>query len=288
MQMKLKRCGLWLLLAGSLLVLAGNVMASCQLGIEVDGGPVSFTVRGFTDLDGPGEQVPTHWLTFTRTAEDDDTVLYYSLIDLTEGFPRDMVVVQTPYDSDWQAFTEGSDRWRWSSDAQICFLAAGDKQSHVQIGLRGNVKLRAGTYSGTLSASHGPDIPVEITVLPYTLVTTSPQEIQLTLEQGPGWYTIPPLEIQVEANHGDWVLAIASDGLHYQGDKYENVPPLELYLVKPVDEPEKLVPLSEGPQEITRSVYGWGTTLSIDLQTESTWKHPAGVYKGTVFVYVVW
>lgn len=288
MQMKFIRCGLWLLLAAGTLVLAGNVMAEEQLDVVVDGGPVSFTVRGFADLQESVEQMPIHWLTLTSTAEDDGTALYYSLTDLSEGFPRDMVVVKTPYDSNWQAFAEGSDRWRWSSDAQICLLAAGDRQSQVQIALRGDVTLRAGTYSAVLSASNGPDIPIEITVLPYTVVTSGTQEIQLSLDRGPGWYAIPPLEIQVEANHGNWVVALASDGLHYQGDRYENVPPLELFLVKSVKEAEELVPLSEGPQEIARSVYGWGTTFSVNLQTESTWSHAAGTYKGTVFVYVAW
>ena len=169
MQMKFIRCGLWLLLAAGTLVLAGNVMAEEQLDVVVDGGPVSFTVRGFADLQESVEQMPIHWLTLTRTAEDDGTALYYSLTDLSEGFPRDMVVVKTPYDSNWQAFAEGSDRWRWSSDAQICLLAAGDRQSQVQIALRGDVTLRAGTYSAVLSASNGPDIPIEITVLPYTV-----------------------------------------------------------------------------------------------------------------------
>ncbi|HBN96012.1 MAG TPA: hypothetical protein DDZ66_06910 [Firmicutes bacterium] len=267
-----------------MLVLIGNVVAREEQTLYVvEGDAIRLDVEGFATLEPPGEPELAPRLTLVRTGEGDDTALYYSLSSLMDEFgnefPREMVVVMAPSDSEWQAFSFKDGTWR-SSDSQICFLTSQQSRSEVFISLRGEVKVRAGTYRGMLTSTYGPDIPIEIAVGPYTVVSGNPQNMHIAVDRGPGWYDADALQVEVEANHGDWVIIISSDGLFYQGDQYKDVPPMQLYVKS-----DELVPLSK-PYEIRGNANGWGTVLTIELKTESSWKHPAGVYKGTILVDV--
>ncbi|NLL48356.1 MAG: hypothetical protein GX249_07210 [Firmicutes bacterium] len=272
----------WLALA-TLIVLFSMWSAAIRAqGIlyQVEGEQVHLEVERSASL-GTEKVGSTAMFTLTRST-DDDTALYYSLSELLnesgDVFPRDMLVVKTPYDPDWQAFTSTYGLWN-SFDDQICLLDAREDSSDICLGLKGEVDAWAGTYQGRLYSDEGPDIFIELVVPTYTIATLSPDTIHVVLDHGPDWYELGPFDIWVGANHKNWIATLYSEGLIYQGDKYSNVPPLELYL------PGEDVPLSEG-YVITGNGEHVEHFFTIEMVTEAGWQHPAGDYRGTLFVEV--
>ncbi len=211
--------------------------------------------------------------------------LKFSLSDLVDEdgrlFPRAMVFLTTPYDSNLQKIT--------TSFNQTLLLASEDEYADLQLVALYNEEIRAGTYRGRLISPQGRDIPVEIAVNRYTQIAVEPQQIELQIP-GPGLYQAKePVEVTVWANHGDWVINLLSSGLFYQEEKAIKLgrsdrepvkPPLQLSLVG-----EKRQCLSEAVS-VLGSEYGWGTTLSFRVETEAGWEHRAGNYAGVIKIEV--
>jgi hypothetical protein len=256
----------------------GSVLGREQPLYVVGGDDIQIYVEGFAIVEPPNDPETAPMFTLTRTAED-DTPIYFSLSSLEDdgnAFPREMVVVKNAQDSEWQAFASSEGHWN-SYDSEICLLPSGQSHSEVFVALRGEVGVRAGTYEGMISSPHGPSVPIQITVGRHTMVSGNPQDMYIAVGQGPGWYDADPLQLVVAANHGDWVVTISSEGLFYQDDQYQDVLPMMLYIKS-----DERVPLTE-PYQINGHIYNWGVVMEIELQTEATWKHPAGDYQGTVF-----
>lgn len=268
------------ILAMLVLIWSGAAKAEQTL-YKVEGGPVRLQVERSAMLETPSVG-STSAFTLARIVED-DTTLYYSLSalvnELGHAFPGDMLVVKTHYDSDWQAFT--SQHGLWSSfDDQISLLDAHALSSEILVGLKGNADAWAGTYRGLLSSKQGPDIPIEVVVPLYTVASLEPDTVHVAVDHGPDWYDLEPLEVRVDANHANWVVTLSSAGLFYQGDKYDDVPPMQLYLAGEEE------PLSEKGYVIARSGQNLGNLFTIKLKTEASWKHPAGRYEGTIIASV--
>ncbi len=250
---------------------------------EVVGAPIFHQVDGFETLEPPGDTSLAPALTLTRTTDDNDTAVYFSLSSIEDEygneFPRDMLLVKTWYDSDWKAFTSQSGRWM-SFDEQVLLLKAGETSSEIHFALRGTVDAWAGTYKGSLSSDKGPDIPIEIVVENSIVVVVDPEKMSVAVDHGPGQYKLAPVEVTITAN-GDWEIVLSSSGLLYTGKVYNDVSPLELFYLFDSDE---MTSLKEG-----HTITGSGssiTTLSLALRTETISQYPAGIYEGAIIVSV--
>lgn len=219
-----------------------------------------------------------------RTAESTGP-LDFSLSDLVDGegrlFPRQMVMIKTPYDSKLQK--------TGLSFNQIRFLAGGDEYAELKMAVLYNEEIRAGTYRGKLHSPQGKDIPVEIIVNRYTEIRVEPREISLQIP-GPGLYQAKePIEVTVWANHGDWVINLTCSGLFYQEDAEVEAGWLD---AKPARPSLQLSVVGEERQILSEmapvlgSEYGWGTTFNLKVQTKAGWEHRAGDYAGVIKIDV--
>lgn len=280
---RVPRCHLWAVSAILIMLFfIGNGWTRAdEVSYAVEGDLVRLYVGGSLMEEASGV-VSTSSFTLARIIKD-ETALYYSLSDLVnesgDAFPRDMLVVKTPNDSDWRAFTSQYGRWS-SFDDQICLLPAGASSAEIHVGLKGDADVWAGTYRGQLRSENGPDIDIEVVVPRSTIVRLNRDVIHAAVDRGPGRYEFE-LQVWIDANHADWFVTLHSEGLTYQGDEYKDVPSLQLYL------PGVEIPLSKEGY-IIRSSESGGRSLVLELKLETRvgWEHAAGRYEGTIVVNV--
>ncbi|NLO66634.1 MAG: hypothetical protein GX101_08130 [Firmicutes bacterium] len=267
----------WLVLLIILMFTASNwTLAADKAQYDVEDGPIQL------ELVGPPARDRVEFVEFKLVRVGEDTLpLDFTLSQLVDAdgnpFPNHLLLVETPYDSQVQTV-----RWAFY---QFRLLAGSDEYAEVKFGVKYDEEVWAGTYQGTLSSPHGPDIPVEITVEPYIEVTTDPEQIEMDIP-GPGvWETETPMTINVQANVS-WTITLSSKGLFYKTEEADipsvwaeatPYPPLMLWLVE--EEPQ---PLMDG---VTISGSG-STELSFGLQTKAGWEHRAGSYVGEIRIDV--
>lgn len=201
-------------------------------------------------------------------------------------FPRELVVIKTPYDSAEQS---------WSGTVSSKrLLAASDDYVDLEIGVYYHAAVPAGIYRGELFAEYAESVPIEIIVGRYTYVIVDPPEIKLEVSSGPGTYTAEDLvQVEVVANHPEWVLRLSSAGLFYLDEEQSGrnsvldrlkepvVDPLELFIIHE----NQQVSLYEAPL-LSGIDYEWSSIFEFKIQTEVGWEHKAGKYAGVIQVDV--
>ena len=239
----------------------------------VEGNALRWVLDGFPDDSRSTEVISIRLVRKTEGIDPLDFGLSPLVDDQGNEFPRELVVVRTPYDSAWQT-------WDFTY-AQNRLLASKDGFAEVELGIHYRFPVRAGTYRGRLFSKHGDDIPLTIVVGHYTEVSATPQEVALVVSSGPGLYEVKnPVKVAICANHGDWVLKLTSTGLLYQDDQDLLVEPIELFVVQ-----EQLVALNDMPLVFGTS-FGWGAELDLIIQAKVGWEHPAGSYQGKILIDV--
>lgn len=246
----------------------------------VEDKPISWILDG---LPSDSDHMEIRTIQLARSVES-SVALDFELSDLIDEqgniFPREMVMIQTPYDSAWET---------WDSPfSQKRMLTSADHSAETTIGVKYSTPIRAGNYTGWLYSKHGDDIPLQITVPPYTEITVYPQEVSIDLNGGPGLYKAEEsVTVEIRANHGAWNVNLSSAGLFYQDDQKDDwkefIESIQLFIEIEQDKP--LVSLKDNVL-IRGAEYGSSPTISFRVHARSGWEHPAGNYQGTIDVYL--
>lgn len=271
----------------ALFVLIFPPWAGAETLYYVDGEDLTWVLEGVPDEARAAEfrSVRLTWVSETNEP------LYFQLSNLEDDhghrFPRESVVVRTHYDSAEQ-------NWGRISDARV-LLAATDEYADFEIGVNYHKAVPAGIYRGELFTDTGGSIPLEIVVERFTELTITPHEIEMEIGSGPGDYrAADTLQVQVLANHQDWVLSLSSAGLFYsdeeesgrsflqRGSQKPQMEPIELFMVHK----EKTMSFHEVPKIMGVDYAWWGTSLEFNIQTKVGWEHKAGKYSGVIRVDV--
>ncbi len=273
----------WKMLMAILLFFAfTGVCASGNTLYSVTGDSLRWVLDGF-----PGDFRPVELLEFRVERNSEGTESFdFSLSDLVNEdghkFPRDLIVVQTPYDSARKSLN--------SVYSKELLLAPGDDYADIKIGLHYRDEVWAGTYTGYLHSGQGDKIPVEIVVNRYTAVNVAPSLITMDIPQPGTWEAPERVVVTVGANHGDWVVRLSSKGLFYVDDK-KNV--IGSSLAEPqVGQLELMVVVGEETFVLSEIPIDFGTTyrsdglFSFKIKTETDLGHKAGTYRGIVQVDV--
>lgn len=248
-------------------VYAGNTLYS------VDGDMLRWVLDGYPDDSRPIEVITVHLVRDAESLEPLNYGLSSLVDDQGNEFPRELVVVRTPYDSAWQT-------WDFAY-SQNQLLASTNEFAEIELGVQYTFPVRAGTYRGRLYSKHGDDIPLTIVVGRCTEVNVEPREVSLDVSSGPGLYKVTDsIKVTVCANHGDWVLKLTSAGLFYQDDQNLMVEPIELFVVQ-----DQLVALNDMPP-VLGTMFGSGAELDLTIQAKVGWEHPAGSYQGKIRIDV--
>lgn len=255
-------------------VFAGRVAAEGSL-YSVEGDAIQWELEGFPDESRPIEMRTIHLVRTTETTNPLDFSLSPLVDEQGNEFPRDMLVIQTPYDSAKQMYN--------SRYAQKRMLASVDTHAEIQVGLQYNSEVLAGTYRGRLHSEHGDDIPIVIIVGRCTKVTVEPRELYINACEGPKVYTAEKsVIVTVRTNHRDWVVDLSSPGLFYEGDLTSTLEPLELFVIEEEGKPISLNELSP----LRGAHHGRCAVFTFKIQIETGWEHPAGSYAGFIYVDV--
>ena len=183
-------------------------------------------------------------------------------------FPRERIMVRTPYDSAWL-------NWRSPFD-QVRFLAATDQFAELELRIQAGPLLQAGLYRGVLTSEHGEPVHFEILVPQFTEIHVEPNELNMAIPGAPGFHLVPEtIQVTVRANHNRWVLSLQSAGL-FSVDHSE-AEPLELLFQEETD----FVSLGQGLTLYGKN-YGWGTILDFTVGVEVSLQNPAGNYVGMI------
>lgn len=257
------------------------VSASENVSYSVEGDSVCWVLDGSPSVSRPINFVEIRLLRDAESAHSVSFSLSELVDDQGNEFPRDLLVVETPYDSDLQT---------WGSiHSERMLLASEDAYADIRIGLHYKSDVRAGTYRGYLYSGQGDRIPIEITVNRYTFVAAEPQKIALDIPS-PGTWITEPIHVKVGANHEDWVVSLSSAGLFLEEDtKTSFRSPLEepqgqpLELMAVID--DEVFPLIE-IRQFCGSEYVSGGVFSFKIQTETGLQHKAGHYTGLIQVDV--
>lgn len=274
----------WLLVFALLAVASLFGQSSIQAAVRVEDGPLA------VELDGePSCSRPAEYVGFRLHREGDaGQPLYFSLSEMVDElgntFPRDLIVLRTPYDSD---------ELRWESVfAEHLLLGAEDGYVDLNLGVHYTELIPAGTYEGQLHSGTGEVVPLRIVVGPFTKVVVDPPLVTIDANAGPGIYKAnQSVQVTVQANHNNWILRLSSEGLFFQDENRA--------VKRHLNEPEETVrpvpllfaePYSEGGQseilQIGGSDYPSGAILEFEIHAHVGWEHRAGQYMGVVKVDV--
>ena len=259
------------------------MVASAGESFHWEGEELSWVMQGIPDK----ARVADFRTIVLKRGSDSGEPLYFQLSDLEDGagnkFPRELIVVRTPYDSAEQ-------RWDRSFSSKR-LLAAKDEYVELEIGVYYHELVPAGNYIGKLYTDDGSSIPLEITVDCFTKVGIDPPEIKLEIDSGPGVYiSDESVTVTVLANHEKWVMTLFSDGLFYEDEEEAlrrsifarsrelEIEPLTVFIVRD----NKVIPLSS-PLEV-RADDCAGGHFNFKIQTEVGWEHKAGKYVGVIQV----
>ncbi len=241
--------------------------------------PIQLVVDGMSRTNSE-RAVQSSWSFYvTREAEQGETLFYgLSTLEDREGntFPREYILVQTPYDSAWQGFSSMGDR--------VPFLDGKERTAEIKIGVFCGARGRAGRYTGHFFSSEGAPIPIEVEVKPYTMVLIEPRVIHFDAQGGPGTYQADEsVTVMIHANHGNWDLTMRTEGLFYQAQDNEGEDRIFSEIWIQTDGSDEAVCLGDGLR-IIGSTYGWGISQTFTFWTTFGWEHPAGLYEGVISV----
>lgn len=247
---------------------------------RASGEPICWVLEGI-----PGSSRPVDYVEFqlVRSTEDAEPLMF-TLSELVDDrgneFPRNLLLIHTPYDS-------ASQTWN-SETSQTKLMASEHDYASLTIGLHYREKVPAGIYRGSLYSEQGVHIPIEIVVNRYTTAFVDKNEIVMEIPS-PGVWVSDPVIVKVGANHGNWTVHLFSTGLFPQVENTSflsslgepQAEPLELMAL--VD--GKAFPLSEG-YRLSGSGSGGDSDLCFKIQTETGLGHKAGYYAGIIQIDV--
>lgn len=286
MVVKKRNLGVFVLL---LIAVVLGEAAQSQDVYRVDGGPLRWVLEGQPSPSNLAQYVEFRLIREGAEPVDLNFSLSALVDDLHNEFPRELLALRTPYDSEEQ---------QWDLiPTEKCLLAAADEFADLQLGVYYTETVAAGTYTGSLRSDAGGEIPLEIVVKPFTAVVIDTAQIKLEALGGPGIYRISePIQVCVRANHSNWVARFSSPGLLPVDDLASVSRPLASWEQSSertaVPVPLLFIDLSSDQEaesgsevlQVTGAEYGWQAIIEFTIQARVGWEHPAGEYVGVIRV----